>query len=173
MDAIARLLFQFCQWVDGTHLAYVLRHSSWMFDVLDLIHTLGIVLVAGTIVLVDLRLVGLGVRRAQVSAVVGRIVPWTLSGFGLMFVTGGLLFCSEAVKMYQSGAFRLKLVLLAAAGLNALVFHRTIYRQAAEWDGETALPWRARLAGFASLLLWMGIIVAGRAIAYGPGYDVD
>ncbi|HUA18826.1 MAG TPA: DUF6644 family protein [Bryobacteraceae bacterium] len=173
MDAIARLLFQFCQWVDGTHLAYVLRHSSWMFDVLDLIHTLGIVLVAGTIVLVDLRLVGLGVRRAQVSAVVGRIVPWTLSGFGLMFVTGGLLFCSEAVKMYHSGAFRLKLVLLAAAGLNALVFHRTIYRQAAEWDGETALPWRARLAGFASLLLWMGIIVAGRAIAYGPGYDVD
>lgn len=144
-----------------------------MFDALDLVHTLGIVLVAGTIVLVDLRLVGLGVRRAQVSAVVSRIVPWTLAGFGLMVVTGSLLFCSEAVKMYRSQAFRVKLVLLAAAGVNALVFHKTIYRQAAEWDDEAALPWRARLAGLASLLLWIAIIVAGRAIAYGPGYDLD
>ena len=173
MGTVAAFLLQFCRWVDSTRLSSVLRHSNWMFDVLDVVHTLGIVLVAGTIVLVDLRLVGLGVRRAQVSAVVGRIVPWTLSGFGLMFVTGGLLFCSEAVKMYHSGAFRMKLVLLAAAGLNALVFHRTIYRQAAEWDDDARLPWRARLAGLASLLLWIGIIVAGRAIAYGPGYDAD
>jgi len=144
-----------------------------MFDALDAVHTLGIVLVAGTIVLVDLRLLGLGVRRAQVSAVVSRIVPWTLSGFGLMLVTGGLLFWSEAVRMYDSTAFRIKLVLLLLAGLNALAFHLTIYRQAVDWDDEATLPWRARLAGLASLLLWIGIIVAGRAIAYGPGYDVD
>jgi len=170
---VAALLFQFCKWVDGTQLSSVIRHSNWMFDALDVVHTLGIVLVAGTIVLVDLRLVGLGVRRATVSAVVSRIVPWTLWGFGLMFVTGALLFWSEAVRMYNSGAFRIKLVLLALAGLNALVFHRTVYKQAADWDDEKVLPWRARLAGFASLLLWIGIVVAGRAIAYGPGYDVD
>jgi hypothetical protein len=169
---VALFLLHLCQWVDSTRLSVILRQSRWMFDALDVTHTLGIVLVAGTILLVDLRLLGLGLRRAQVSDVVSRIVPWTLSGFGLMFVTGGLLFCSEAVKMYGSPAFRIKLVMLSLAGLNALAFHLTIYRQAAAWDSETALPARARLAGLVSLLLWIGIIAAGRAIAYGPGYDL-
>jgi hypothetical protein len=170
---VATALLHLCQWVDGTRLNAVLRQSNWMFDALDVIHTLGIILVAGTIMLVDLRLLGLGLRREPVSDVVSRIVPWTLSGFGLMFVSGGLLFCSEAVKMYNSPVFRIKLSLLALAGLNALVFHSTIYRQAADWDDKTVLPVRARLAGLASLLLWTGIIIAGRAIAYAPGYDVD
>ena len=170
---VATALLHLCQWVDGTRLSFVLRHSNWMFDTLDVIHTLGIILVAGTILLVDLRLLGLGLRREPVSDVVSRIVPWTLSGFGLMFVTGGLLFSSEAVKMYNSPVFRIKLALLALAGLNALLFHSTIYRQAPDWNNEPVLPLGARLAGLASLLLWTGIIIAGRAIAYAPGYDLE
>jgi hypothetical protein len=62
-------------------------------------------------------------------------------------------------------------VLLSLAGLNALIFHLTIYRRSAEWDGMPVAPMRARLAGLASLVLWIGIIAAGRSIAYGPGYD--
>ena len=78
-----------------------------------------------------------------------------------MFVSGGLLFTSEAVKMYHSPAFRIKLVLLALAGLNALIFHRTIYRDVANWDRGAVAPARARLAGLLSLVFWIAIIAAG------------
>ena len=103
-----------------------MRESRWAFDVIETIHTLGIILVAGTIMLVDLRLLGMGLRREPVSDVVSRIVPWTLSGFCLMFLTGGWLFAGEASKLYHSPAFRTKLVLLSLAGLNALIFHLTV-----------------------------------------------
>jgi hypothetical protein len=164
-------LLTICQWLEKTPVGVAMRESMWAFDVIETVHTLGIILVAGTIMLVDLRLLGLGLRREPVSDVVSRIVPWTLSGFGLMFLTGGWLFSGEAVKLYHSPAFRIKMVLLSLAGLNALIFHLTVYRRAAEWEGMRVTPLRARLAGLASLLLWIGIVAAGRSIAYGPGYD--
>jgi hypothetical protein len=164
-------LLSICQWLEKTPAAAAMRDSLWIFDITETTHTLGIILVAGTIMLVDLRLLGLGLRREPVSHVVSRIVPWTLSGFGLMFFTGGWLFSAEASKLYHSPAFRIKMILLSLAGLNALIFHLTIYRRAAEWDGMPVAPMRARLAGLASLVLWIGIIAAGRSIAYGPGYD--
>lgn len=165
-------LLSFCQWLDSTRLNAAMRMSLWFFPTFDTIHTLGIVLVAGTIMLVDLRLLGLALRSHPVAAVVERVVPWTLWGFALMFVTGASLFSSEAVKLYHSPAFRIKLVLLALAGLNALIFHRTIYRDVANWDHGSVAPLRARLAGLLSLAFWIAIIVAGRAIAYGSGYDL-
>ena len=75
---VATILLQFCQWVEGSRLCTVLRHTRGSFDVLDVVHTLGIVLVAGTIMLVDFRLLGLGLKRVRVSELVGRIVlhPW-------------------------------------------------------------------------------------------------
>jgi hypothetical protein len=164
-------LLTICQWIDGTRLNAMLRQSNWAFPALDTIHTLGIVLVAGTIMLVDLRLLGLGLRSVPMTQLVARIVPATLWGFGLMVVSGGLLFASEAVKMYHSPAFRIKVFLLALAGLNALMFHRTVYRDAANWEPSVA-PVRARLAGLLSLVFWIAIIAAGRAIAYAPGYDL-
>jgi hypothetical protein len=164
-------LLSICQWLEKTPAAVAMRESMWVFDYVETIHTLGIILVAGTIMLVDLRLLGMGLRREPVSHVISRIVPWTLSGFCLMFLTGAWLFSGEASKLYHSPAFRIKLVLLALAGLNALIFHLTVYRESADWDGIPVLPARARLAGVVSLLLWIGIIAAGRSIAYGPGYD--
>jgi len=164
-------LLTICQWLEKTPPAAAMRDSLWIFDITETVHTLGIILVAGTIMLVDLRLLGLGLRREPVSHVVSRIVPWTLSGFCLMFLTGGWLFSAEASKLYHSPAFRIKMILLALAGLNALIFHLTVYRRAAEWDDVPVAPLRARVAGLVSLVLWIGIIAAGRSIAYGPGYD--
>jgi hypothetical protein len=161
-------LLTFCQWLEKTPPGVAMRQSAWAYDITETTHTLGIILVAGTIMLVDLRLLGLGLRKESLSEVVSRIVPWTLGGFCLMFLTGVWLFAGEASKLYHSPAFRIKLVLLGVAGLNALVFHLTVYRKAAEWDG---IPVRARMAGLLSLVLWICIIAAGRSIAYGPGYD--
>jgi hypothetical protein len=163
-------LLGLCQWLENTRPAIALRDSVWMFNLIETVHTLGIVLVAGTIMLVDLRLLGLALKRSPVTDVVARTVPRTLWGFGLMFVTGWCLFSAEAVRLYNSPAFRIKLVLLSLAGLNALIFHMTVYRKVGGWNAET-VPARARMAGLLSLILWIGIIAAGRAIAYGPGYD--
>lgn len=165
------LLLRICEWLDSTRWSAVMRQSNWAFPALDVVHTLGIVLVAGTIMLVDLRLLGLGLCGVPIGQLVARIVPATLWGFALMLVSGGLLFSSEAVKMYMSDPFRIKMVLLALAGLNALIFHRTVYRDAARWDPAVA-PVRARLVGLLSLVFWIAIIAAGRAIAYAPGYDL-
>lgn len=164
-------LLNICQWIDSTRFSALLRTSKWAFPALDTIHTLGIILVAGTIMLVDLRLLGLGLRSLPIREVVARIVPPTLWGFAFMAVSGGLLFASEAVKMYQSPAFRIKMILIALAGSNALIFHRTIYRDTDDW--KAGAPARARLAGLLSLIFWIAVIAAGRAIAYGPGYDID
>jgi hypothetical protein len=164
-------LLSLCAWLESTPPATAMRNSSWLFDATETTHTLGIILVAGTIMLVDLRLLGLGLKREPVTEIIGRIVPLTLSGFCLMFFTGSWLFASEARKLYHSQAFRIKLVLLAFAGLNALIFHLTVYRNAGNWNEMAILPRRARLAGLLSLILWISIIAAGRSIAYGPGYD--
>ena len=75
------LLLRFCEWLDNTPWSVAMRHSNWAFPVLDVIHTLGIVLVAGTIMLVDFRLLGLGLRAVPIPALVARIVPATLGGF--------------------------------------------------------------------------------------------
>jgi len=83
-----------------------------------------------------------------------------------MVVTGSLLFWSEAVSAYNSVWFRLKLLFLLLAALNALAFHLTIHRRLPEWDADPVPPARARLAGFLSLLFWAIVIAAGRTTAY-------
>lgn len=164
-------LFELCQWLHDTPAAAVMRRSSATFTAINTIHALGIVLVAGTIMMVDLRLLGLGLRKETVKDVVSRIVPLTLCGFALMATTGLLMFFPEAVRYYKSPAFRIKLVLLMLLGLNALIFHLTVYRDASQWElGH--VPVRARLAGLVSILFWIGVIACGRSIPYGKDYDL-
>ncbi len=83
-----------------------------------------------------------------------------------MFVTGVLLFISMPLKCYHSIFFPIKMALLVLSGLNALLFHATIYRRMAEWDNDSVPPFQARLAGIVSLVLWVGVIAAGRNMAY-------
>lgn len=165
-------LLAFCRWLDNTQLSATIRQSHWLFQALDAIHTLGIVFVAGTIIMVDLRLLGLGLRGLRVSEITSRIAPLSRWGFVVMFFSGLILFSSEAVKMYYNPAFRIKLVVLALVGTNAIVFHRMIYRNVSSWDDAPTAPLGARFAGLLSLVFWIAIIAAGRAIAYMPGYDL-
>ena len=148
-------LFRICQWIQQTPVSVSIRESIWVFPILDAVHCVGIILVAGTILFVDLRLLGLGMRRQAVSSIVAQVLPWTFFGFAFMFVTGSLLAWAEPVKLYRSAFFRWKLLFLAIAGLNALLFHYT-----------TRSPARARFAGAVSIVCWISLIAAGRAIGY-------
>jgi hypothetical protein len=148
-------MLSICQWLQLTPISIAIRESTWVFPILDAVHCVGIILVAGTIVIVDLRLLGLGMRRQPISSVIAQVLPGTFFGFAFMFITGSLLAWAEPVKLYRSPFFRWKLLFLAIAGLNALLYHYT-----------TLTPARARLAAAVSIVCWISVIAAGRAIGY-------
>ncbi len=160
------MLQQFCQWLYDSGIGTAIRESIWVFPIIETIHVLGITLLVGTVAILDLRLLGLVLKREQVSRVASQILPLTWAGFGVMFVSGFLLFWAEAATCYANPAFRVKLILLILVGLNPLIFHLTIYRSVGSWNEVVVTPLRARLAAFSSLTLWGGIVCAGRAIAY-------
>jgi hypothetical protein len=136
-----------------------------VFPVIETVHVLAICLIAGTILTVDLRVGGLMFRDQPLSRFTRALLPYTWYGFALMVITGVPLFCAEAAKLYGNPAFRLKLVLLGMAALNALLFHRTVYRRLQEHYRHGTAPFTAQVFAAVSALLWSGIIVAGRLIA--------
>jgi hypothetical protein len=161
------LLFSFCQWLEQTWTGTTIRNSGWLFQVIETIHIIGIVAVMGSTSVLDLRLMGLMLRDEPVSKLAGRYLQtWTWAGFAVMAVTGFLMFASEATKLYGNLGFQIKMLLLVAAGVNAFVFDRLAYRSIGTWDDAPLAPLSARIAGCLSLLLWFGIVAAGRWIAY-------
>lgn len=160
------LLLHACQWIYQTRFSTSIRESVWMFPIIESIHVLSITVLVGTIVIFDLRLLGLLMNREPVSNIAKQVLPWTWAGFAIMLVTGLLLSIAEAATNYYNLAFRIKLVLLLLVGLNPLIFHFSIFRAVSNWDLAKSAPLRARVAAVCSLVLWAGIIVAGRMIAY-------
>jgi hypothetical protein len=160
-------LHQLCLWLYDSQIGTAIRESTYMFPIIETVHVLGITLLVGTVAVVDLRLLGIVFRREKFSEVLGQILPLTWAGFVVMFISGFLLFWSEAAKSYGNPAFRIKLLLLLLVGLNPLIFHSTIYRSVTVWDDAPVAPRQARASAVFSLTLWAAIIVAGRAIAYG------
>jgi hypothetical protein len=165
-------LLGFCEWLANTRGSIALHESLYMYPLLESAHVLTLCVFVGSAVMLDLRLLGFTLRRVPVSEVFGRLLPWTTAGFVVMLVTGALLFYAIPVRTYQSIFFRIKVVMLLLAALNVWVFHRKTERSMSEWDLAPLTPRGARVAATLSLVLWAGIIVAGRMIAYN-WFDCD
>lgn len=114
----------------------------------------------------DLRLLGLAMKSEPVSKLSRQMLTWTWAAFGVMVVTGFVMFASEAVRCWENTAFRWKMTMLLLAGVNALIFHTTSYRRLAKWDTSDRTPLGAKVAGVFSIVLWFGIVAAGRFIAF-------
>jgi hypothetical protein len=155
-----------CKWLEQTSVGAAVRESLWLFPAIEALHLLGMAVLLGSIVVFDLRLMGWMLRQERVSNLARRVLPWTWVGFAVQVITGMLLFSSETVKVYTNPAFRLKMLLLFLAGIQALIFHLTIYRNVGTWDDGKVLPLGAKIAGFISILLWVGIVAAGRFIGF-------
>jgi hypothetical protein len=152
--------------IHDTPIGEAMRESAWMFPTMESIHVVALVLVAGTISIVDLRLLGVSSRNRAVTKLSAEMLPWTWSAFVLAVITGGLLFTSNAVKYSENIPFRIKMVLLACAGINMLIFHFLTWKSISNWDNSTATPAAAKLAGALSLLFWIGVVAAGRWIGF-------
>jgi len=159
-------LLSICQWLQNTELGTSLRESTYLFPIVETTHVLGLSLSVGLLLVTDLRLTGIVMRRRPASEVFQQLAPWMLAGFAIMFTSGILLFWSQALKAYDSLFFRIKLCLLVLAGINAAVYHMTIYRRMGEWEHKLVPPRQVRLAGWVSLIIWAGVIAAGRTMAY-------
>jgi hypothetical protein len=165
-------LLSFCQWLADTPGSIALHESLFMYPVVESLHVLTLCVFVGMSTMLDLRLLGLTLRRVPLTDITNRLFPWMFAGFAVMVVTGVALFYAIPVRSYQSIWFRMKAVALVLAGLNAFVFHRTIDRRIEQWDTDPVPPPAARLAGARSLVLWAVIVVAGRMIAYN-WFDCD
>ena len=158
-------LHQSLEWIYDLSWAAALRESDDAYPLVETVHVLAIALMGGTIVILDLRLLGLVLRQEAVTRVGRALLPLTWWGFAVMLLTGLPLFAAQAVQLYANPAFRVKILLLALAGCNALLFHSTTYRTVGSWDRNTVTPQQARIFACVSIALWSAIIVSGRMIA--------
>jgi len=159
-------LFSLCEWLEGTGLAALIKESPYGFPIVVGVHILGLALSVGTLLWVDLRMLGWVMRGLRISEVHRALAPWFLAGFATMLVSGAVLFVAFATLAYANVFFRVKLAAIALAGVNALVFHSLTQRSSGHWDGTPRPPKQVRAAGMASLVLWAAVIVAGRMMSY-------
>ena len=166
LNSPATPLLTFCRWLYESSIGTGIRESLWVFPIIEGTHLMGIALSVGALCWFDLRLLGLALRDTPVSQVWKQVMPLSLGGFVLMFVTGLLLFWAEAITAYNSVHFWIKIALLLMAGVNALVFEFITHPGIAAWDKDPEPPARARMAGLLSLIFWTGIVITGRTMAY-------
>jgi hypothetical protein len=152
--------------LQGLPLSTAIAESTWLFPTLETLHVVAIGLVVGTILFVDLRLLGLTWRRDDVRAIAGALLPWTWAAFGFAVLTGALMFLSNAVRYSGNPAFIAKLVLLAMAGLNMALFHAGVFRTVEQWRTTLPTPAPARAAASMSLVLWVAIVGCGRWVGF-------
>jgi len=159
-------LLTFFQWLEATSWSVSMRESEWIFPLIETVHVLALSVMLFPTALMDLRLLGLAMRRESISNVRSQLLPWIWSGFAVMIVSGIFVMWSHPVKYYNSPFARAKVVLLVLAGVNAMMFEWTARRKVPTWD-QGLTPFRVKCAGAISLLIWIGVVVMGRAIAYG------
>jgi hypothetical protein len=160
------------EWLASTRWSIALHESLYLYPLIESTHVLTLGLFVGLAVMLDLRLLGLTLKQVPVSEYTARVLPWAKAGFVVMVITGALLFYAIPVRTYQSIFFRFKVAMLILAGLNVWIFHSGVERRVADWDLAPVTPVSARVAAVVSLLLWAGIVVAGRMIAYN-WFDCD
>ena len=155
-------LLAFFQWCEQSGIGEAIRRSSWLFPLIEAIHLLGLGVIGGAVLVVDLRLLGLGLSRQSAAQLTRDAQPWLLGSLLLMIVTGGLLFLSEAIKCYYHEAFWFKMSSL----LLAILFTFTIQRKVTMADESRIRPLWYKVVAVVSVLLWSGVGIGGRWIGF-------
>ena len=161
-----QLVYEFALWLDASRWSTLLHESYYMYSWVETTHVLSLMLSLGMLFFIDLRMLGIALPQVPASVIARRLQLPMFIGFGLMIVTGLLLFYAIPVRSAQSVWFRIKVLLLLGAAANALVFHYRMKRSVASWDNAAIVPRNIRAGALLSLLFWTLIVVCGRLIAY-------
>jgi hypothetical protein len=147
------------RWLVNSPWSRGMNAYEWVFPLVQSFHFIGFALLIGTIAIVDLRLLGLGMPRQNAAELAADLEPWTRVGIAMMLITGPLMFSTDAVGYHYNPSFQFKMVCLTLA----LLFHFTLHRRAVR---ANVSPLAAKAAGAMSLLLWTGVVAGGRMIAF-------
>ena len=168
------------EWLSELSSSIALREAFNVYPWLLTSHVISTSWFAGLILMMDLRLAGIGNLSTPLVQIQKRLFPWQMITMVISFATGGFLFYGDPMRFYPNFWFWLKTLLMFLAAVNAVVFHMTIYKEALEkleakladarswvsWDFSGVVPYKARVAGFVGAVLWAAVIISGRMIAY-------
>jgi len=152
----------FFQWCETTALSGALKASPWAFAVIESMHLLGLSVIGGAVLIVDLRLLGFGLKNQPIADVARAAFPWLVGSLAVMLVTGVLLFLSEPLKCYASTPFWVKITSLALA----MLFTFTVRRRVTQADEVRVRPIWFKMVALVSLALWFGVGAGGRWIGF-------
>ena len=151
--------------IEALPIARMMRESLWAYPIVETIHIVGFVILVGSVVMFDLRVLGLS-KHLSVRGLSRHLLPWSVAALALIVPTGFLMFTAHATDFLVNGTFQLKMGLLMAAGINAVMFRTGPYQSVAHWDVGTRAPLAAQASVAASIVLWIAIISCGRLLAY-------
>ena len=155
-------LLPFFQWCYQTPIGGAIRDSTWLFPLIEAFHLVGLGLTVGAVLIVDLRLLGVGLSRQPVTQLSAATEPWMLGSLALMFMSGTALFLSEAIKCYYSFPFWVKMTTL----LLALLLTFTVRRRLTRMSRASERSLLGRFTALTSLTLWFGVAWGGRWIGF-------
>jgi hypothetical protein len=152
-------------WLESTSVAEAMRQWLWLYPIVEIIHILGLVVLVGAAALFDFKLLGFS-PSLPIQGLARDVLPWAPLSLLVIIPSGLLMFIAHATEMAENPAFQLKLLLLAAAGLNALVFHKKLFPNLGTCDCGMPVPRSAKIHAVLSLALWVSVITCGRLLAY-------
>jgi hypothetical protein len=155
-------LLPFFQWCEASALSAAIRNSQWLFPVIEAVHLLGLALMGGVVLLVDMRLMGLALRGKPLAALARELEPWLIATLIVMVTTGLLLYTAEPSKLYYNGAFWMKMEFLATA----IIYTFTVRRKVLLADETRVGPLWGKVVALISISLWTGVGIGGRGIGF-------
>jgi hypothetical protein len=160
MTSLKDWLLAFCEWSNASFFGHAIRDSVWLFPFVEIFHLLALATLGGSMLVLNMRLIGVGFRTDSVSLLARDLRPWILGSIIVMLISGFLLFSTEAVKMYGNWAFQLKMTFLVLS----ILFTFTIHRRVTSRDDATAgARWTAAIV---STVLWTCVGLGGRALGF-------
>jgi hypothetical protein len=159
-------LYSFFLNIQNSGIAQWVNTFGATYPVVESLHVLAVALVFGSIMVVDLRLLGVASVNRPFTRVGMDLLKLTWLGFALAVVTGILLFLPNASSIYQNPNFQIKMLLILLAGVNMAIMEGVVGRDIATWDTAVKPPTAARICGFLSLTFWAGVIIFGRLIGF-------
>jgi len=160
------LLFRFAQWLDTHQWSTDLHESYYVYNWVESTHVLSLMLFLGMLLVIDLRMLGVTFKEVPVSRIADRLEIPMMIGFAIMVITGFLLFYAIPVRTTTSIWFRIKVVFIIAAAINALLVRNITKKHSHEWDNDPVPPKRIRIGAGLSITFWAVVIMTGRMIAY-------
>jgi hypothetical protein len=154
------------EYIDTLEPSLEMRGSFYVHPWVTVAHGMGMVLFAGTILMMDLRLLGIGNMATPFSQVQRRLFPWQIAGMTITTISGLALVFANPMNYATNILFWTKMLAMVVAALNALAFHFVTQYSLADWDAGATPPFAAKLAGGLSVVLWVNVIVAGRMMPY-------